>query len=85
MQILEFLEYSQQAWQKVKESDQHTLHTLRYGQALYLVLPDEFFEHIYQTDKDFFYWGNERAEEIDQICYAMCADYEDMWYLGVIL
>lgn len=83
MLISEFLEYSQQAWQKVKDSNPRN--PLRYGQALYLILPDEFFEHIYQTDNDFFYWNNGRANEIDQICYSICEDYEDMWYLGVIL
>jgi len=83
MLILEFLDYSQQAWQKVKDSDPRS--PLRYGQALYLILPDEFFEPIYQTDKDFFYWKNELAGQIDQICYSMCEDYGDMRELGVIL
>jgi hypothetical protein len=83
MLISEFLEYSQQARQKVKDSDQRS--PLRYGQALYLVLPDEFFEPIYQTDKDYFYWKNERAGDIDQICYSLCEDYEDMRQSGVIL
>jgi hypothetical protein len=83
MLISEFLEYSQQAWKAVKDSDPRS--PLRYGQALYLVLPDEFFEPIYQTDEDFFYFSNDRAGHIDQICYSMCEDYEDMWYLGVIL
>jgi hypothetical protein len=82
MLISEFLEYSQQAWQKVKESDKRS--PLRYGQALYLVLPDEFFEHTYQTDKDFFYFSDERTSEIDQICYSLCEDYADMKHLGIV-
>lgn len=83
MLISEFLEYSQQAWKKVKDSDQRS--PLRYGQALYLILPDEFFDPIYQTDKDFFYFSDERAGHIDQICFSMCEDSEDMRQSGVIL
>ena len=82
MLISEFLDCSQKAWQKVKDSDPRS--PLRYGQALYIILPDEFFQHICQTDNDFFYWNNGRASEIDQICYSMCEDYEDMKHLGMV-
>jgi hypothetical protein len=74
MLISEFLEYSEAAWDAVYRSDPRS--PLRYGQALHWAIPQEFFAPIHQTDSDFYYWVNEHYEEINQICFELCEDYQ---------
>ncbi len=82
MLISEFLEYSQLAWNKVHNSDPRS--PLRYGQALWNILPEDFLAPIYQTDMDFYYFSNNKVDRINTICYQLCDDYYDMLHLGVI-
>lgn len=74
MKIKEFLEYSRKAHRMVGLSDPRS--PLRYGQALFYVLSDEFTDNFYQTENDFFYWSNDRISDIDLICLKLCDDYE---------
>jgi hypothetical protein len=74
MKLVEFYEYSQQAWKAVEEGKHYHY---RYGQALFNILPEEFTKAIYLSDDDFFHWDNERWQEIDDICYSLCDDYKN--------
>jgi hypothetical protein len=74
MLIQEFLEYSEAVWDAVYRSDPRS--PLRYGQSLWNVIPSEFFAPIHQTDSDFYYFRNDQYEEINEICFSLCEDYD---------
>lgn len=73
MLLSEFLEYSQAAWDHVNESDPRS--PLRYGQALYNLLPEDITVQLVWGETDFYYWNNYTFADINEICYDLCSDY----------
>ena len=58
------------AWKVYRDVNQDPRAKYRFGQALWNVLPDSVTKHIWNTDKDFFYWSDERVAEILEIVYS---------------
>jgi hypothetical protein len=73
MLLTKFLEYSQAAWNAVNDSDPRS--PLRYGQALYQLLPEHITNQLVFGETDFYYWHNDGFSEINEICYNLCSDY----------
>ncbi|QAX99612.1 hypothetical protein AsFcp4_158 [Aeromonas phage AsFcp_4] len=53
----------------IRKSLYETKNEYRFGQAVFNNLPKEIADQIRGTDKDFFYWDNNRQREIIDYCY----------------
>ncbi len=73
MLMQEFINYTIQAWDLVEKSDKRS--PLRYGQALWQILPQDVLDKLVWGETDFFYYSNDRYMDINMICYRLCSDW----------
>ena len=62
--------FIQLAWNEYFRANKDPKAKYRFGQALWNTLPKSVTEHIHATDKDFYYWPDERVAEILEIAYS---------------
>lgn len=58
-----------EAWHVHTKVNQDPRAKYRFGQALWNLLPCQVSGELYMTNKDFFYWPDERVAEILEIVY----------------